>query len=88
MLARAKARILPIPYVVREINYGASEHNTDVLTVLTLNDAKSVAEREHFAEFLASLPTAYQPSRPGAGQAVRAGQFRSHGRLPAAAVAR
>ena len=23
MLARAKARILPIPYVVREINYGA-----------------------------------------------------------------
>ncbi|MHC8291368.1 TIGR00180 family glycosyltransferase [Pseudomonas sp. XS1P51] len=57
LLACAKARILPIPFAVREINYGASDHNTNVLTVLTFKDAKSAAEREHFAEFLASIPT-------------------------------
>lgn len=57
MLARAKVRILPIPYVVREINYIASEHKTEVYHSLTFTDAKSVAEREAFAGFLASLPT-------------------------------
>lgn len=57
LLASAKARILPIPYVVREINYGNSEHSTEVYHSLTYIDAKSVAEREAFAEFLASLPT-------------------------------
>ena len=58
LLANAKARILPIPYVVREINVGFSDHNTDVYHSLSYTDAKSVAEREAFAEFLASLPTA------------------------------
>ncbi|WP_445179309.1 glycosyltransferase family 2 protein [Pseudomonas sp. McL0111] len=57
LLASAKARILPIPYVVREINYGNSEHSTDVMHSLSYVDAKSVAEREAFAEFLAGLPT-------------------------------
>ncbi|WP_273819343.1 TIGR00180 family glycosyltransferase [Pseudomonas asplenii] len=57
MLARAKARILPIPYVVRELNYGDSEHNTEVYHSLSYTDAKSTAEREAFAEFLATLPT-------------------------------
>jgi glycosyltransferase domain-containing protein len=57
LLACAKARILPIPYAVREMNYGGSAHNTNVLTVLTYTDVKTVAERERFAEFLASLPT-------------------------------
>lgn len=57
MLASAKARVLPIPYVVREINYGDSEHSTEVYHSLAYTDAKSVAERESFAEFLASLPT-------------------------------
>lgn len=57
LLACAKARILPIPYAVREVNVGGSEHNTNVLTVLLYNDAKSVAQREQFAELLASLPT-------------------------------
>ncbi|MFW8695712.1 hypothetical protein, partial [Mesorhizobium japonicum] len=37
-----------------------SEHNTDVYHSLTYADGKSVAEREAFAEFLASLPTAIQ----------------------------
>ena len=57
MLARAKARILPAPYVVREVNYGRSDHNTEIMTTLTFKDARSVAERERFAGFLASLPT-------------------------------
>jgi len=57
LLASAKARILPMPYVVREINYGNSEHSTEVYHSLTYVDAKSVAEREAFAEFLAALPT-------------------------------
>ncbi|MHB2241249.1 TIGR00180 family glycosyltransferase [Pseudomonas monsensis] len=57
VLARAKARILPMPYVVREVNYGHSDHNTEIFHVLSFNDARSVAERERFAGFLASLPT-------------------------------
>ena len=57
MLARAKARILPTPYVVREVNYGRSDHNTEIMTTLSFKDARSVAERERFAGFLASLPT-------------------------------
>lgn len=57
LLANAKARVLPIPYVVREINVGFSDHNTEVYHALSYTDAKSVAEREAFAEFLASLPT-------------------------------
>ncbi|WP_415765191.1 glycosyltransferase family 2 protein [Pseudomonas sp. ZB1P45] len=57
MLARAKARILPTPYVVREVNYGRSDHNTEIMTTLSFKDARSVADRERFAGFLASLPT-------------------------------
>lgn len=57
LLACAKARILPIPFAVREVNYGGSEHNTNVLTVLTYTDPKTNADRERFAEFLAGLPT-------------------------------
>lgn len=56
LLARAKARILPIPYAVREANYGTSEHKTEVIFVLSFTDPKSVAEREHFAGFLAGVP--------------------------------
>ncbi|MFW0758851.1 TIGR00180 family glycosyltransferase [Pseudomonas sp. H11T01] len=57
MLARAKARILPIPYVVREVNYLESEHNTEIYSTLTLCDAKSVADRERFAQLLSTLPS-------------------------------
>jgi glycosyltransferase domain-containing protein len=57
MLACAKARILPIPYIVREINYYGSEHSTDVFVSLASNRPQAVAEREAFAGFLASLPT-------------------------------
>jgi glycosyltransferase domain-containing protein len=64
LLANAKARILPTAYVVREVNYGTSEHNTEVYHSLAFTDAKSVAEREAFAEFLASLPTAINDLDP------------------------
>src|SRR5471032_1331924 len=69
MLACAKARILPTAYVVREINYGNSEHNTEVYHSLTYTDAKSVTERNDFAEFLASLPTGIQGLDPAQGKA-------------------
>lgn len=68
MLARAKARILPIPYVVREINYVQSEHKTDVYHSLAFTDAKSVAEREAFAEFLAALSTEMTDLAPEQGK--------------------
>ncbi|MFJ3484451.1 TIGR00180 family glycosyltransferase [Pseudomonas sp. NPDC090202] len=57
LLARGKARVLPIPYVVREVNIGNSEHNTEVYHKLSYLDPKTVAEREAFAEFLAAQPT-------------------------------
>ncbi|MFJ7793547.1 TIGR00180 family glycosyltransferase [Pseudomonas sp. NPDC096950] len=69
MLACAKARILPTAYVVREINYGNSEHNTEVYHSLTYTDAKSVAERESFIEFLAALPTGIKDLDPAQGKA-------------------
>jgi len=75
MLARAKARILPIPYVVREVNYGDSEHSTEVYHSLTYTDAKSVAEREAFAEFLASLPTAIEGLDPAQAKAFALESF-------------
>ncbi|BAQ79576.1 TIGR00180 family glycosyltransferase [Pseudomonas sp. St29] len=64
LLACAKARILPIPFAVREANYGSSDHNTDVLTVLAYQDARSVEQRQAFAEFLASLPTGFTGRDP------------------------
>lgn len=57
LLACAKARILPIPFAVREVNYGGSDHNTNVLTVLTYTDPQTIADRDRFSGFLASLPT-------------------------------
>jgi GT2 family glycosyltransferase len=55
--------------VVREINYGVSDHNTDVYHSLTYLDAKSVAEREAFADFLVSLPTGIQNLDAGQAKA-------------------
>ena len=64
MLARAKARILPIPYVVREINYISSEHSTEIFHTLTFTDPESVADRERFAGLLAAQPTQFQADEP------------------------
>lgn len=75
MLASAKARILPIAYVVREINYGHSEHSTEVYHSLAYTDAKSVAEREAFAQFLASLPTGIKGLNAEQGKAFALESF-------------
>ncbi|KPU58731.1 glycosyltransferase domain protein [Pseudomonas fluorescens] len=68
MLARGKARILPIPYVVREMNYGYSDHNTEIFHTLAHTDARTVAERETFAAFLFGLPTQVQGEDPEQGK--------------------
>jgi glycosyltransferase domain-containing protein len=64
LLARGKARILPIPYVVREIALGASEHNTEVYHKLSYQDPKTVAERDAYAQFLAGLSTGLSEQDP------------------------
>ncbi|PVZ13730.1 MULTISPECIES: TIGR00180 family glycosyltransferase [unclassified Pseudomonas] len=53
LLANGCARMLPQPYVVREVNLGVSEHDTNIMTVLGYPDAQSVAEREAYALRLA-----------------------------------
>ncbi|OAI93138.1 TIGR00180 family glycosyltransferase [Pseudomonas putida] len=63
LLASAKARMLPIPYAVREANYGASEHNTEVTYALALPDPASVASREEFSDVLAGLETPLKGER-------------------------
>jgi glycosyltransferase domain-containing protein len=69
MLANGKARILPIPYIVRELNIGSSEHDTDVITVLGNSDNQAVAEREQFAEWLALQATPIKDLGPEQGKA-------------------
>ncbi|TVT85792.1 TIGR00180 family glycosyltransferase [Pseudomonas sp. H3(2019)] len=75
MLAMAKARILPIPYVVREVNYLASEHNTEVYGTLTASDAKSVADRERFAQLLSTLPSTKTGLDPEQGKQLALDSF-------------
>ncbi|MVV51320.1 TIGR00180 family glycosyltransferase [Pseudomonas sp. PB120] len=75
MLARSKARMLPIPYVVREVNYMVSEHKTEVYTTLAANDAKSVAEREAFAELLSTLPREHTGLDPAQGKQLALESF-------------
>ncbi|MBK5355250.1 TIGR00180 family glycosyltransferase [Pseudomonas sp. TH41] len=75
MLARAKARLLPIPYVVREVNYLASEHKTEIYTTLTASDAKSVEEREVFAELLSTLPSTQTGLDPAQGKQLALDSF-------------
>jgi glycosyltransferase domain-containing protein len=67
MLARGKARILPIAYVVRELNYEHSDHKTEIYHSLAYTDTKTVTEREAFAGFLAGLTTQIQHQDPEQG---------------------
>lgn len=55
LLAAAKARILPIPYVVRELNHWLSDRPTDMLKKIGDNSPSAVVERQKFADFLALL---------------------------------
>lgn len=77
LLACAKARILPIPFAVREVNYGGSDHNTNVLTVLTYTDPKTIADRDRFAEFLASLPTGIANQDPQQRKQIALDSFKA-----------
>ena len=79
MLARSKARLLPIPYVVREANYMTSEHNTEVMTTLSASDAKSVSEREAFAELLSTLPSVQTGLDPAQGRQLALDSFEAMG---------
>ena len=63
LLASAKARILDMPYAVREANYGSSEHKTEVTYALALPDPESEASREFFADALAGLDTPLKGER-------------------------
>jgi glycosyltransferase domain-containing protein len=77
LLASAKARILPIPYAVREASYGSSEHITNVLTVLTYTDPQTIAGRDRFAEFLASLPTGIANQDPQQRKQIALDSFKA-----------
>lgn len=57
LLASAKARILPIPYVVRESEHRFCGQQTNMLKKLGSTDPESVVERQQFASFLSSLDT-------------------------------
>jgi glycosyltransferase domain-containing protein len=57
LLSCAKARILPIPYVVREISLLFVGQQTNMLKKLGDTDPASVVERQQFASFLGTLPT-------------------------------
>ncbi|MFK3906535.1 TIGR00180 family glycosyltransferase [Pseudomonas monteilii] len=75
LLTNAKARVLPIPFAVREGNHGGSEHGTNVLTVLALQDEKSRQGREDFAAFLASIPTGLSDKSVGAVKQIAMDSF-------------
>ncbi|WP_268800278.1 TIGR00180 family glycosyltransferase [Pseudomonas huanghezhanensis] len=55
LLLRAKARILPIPYAVRELEPQGATDNLDLYQALSRLDAGSLAEREAFAAFMAQV---------------------------------
>jgi glycosyltransferase domain-containing protein len=68
MLARGKARILSIPYVVRELSSGHSDHRTEIFHSLAHNDGRTFAEREAFAAYLAGLSTQIEVPEPEHGK--------------------
>lgn len=54
-LARAKARILERPYVIREVNYPVSDHGTDLLVALSHESPVLSLERQKFHSFICTL---------------------------------
>lgn len=61
LLARGKVRILPQPYVIREMNYPVSDHNTDVMMALLDATPASQERKRLFAEFLGNLLMTLEP---------------------------
>ena len=62
LLVAGKARILPLPYVIRELNFPASDHQTDLLTALH-NPEFFPEEKEAFYHWLADLYVKMEPQR-------------------------
>ena len=56
LLASAKARVLPVPFVVRALGNGVSDCNAQLQAMLARKDAGAQAQREQFAELLGALP--------------------------------
>ncbi|MBF0676238.1 MAG: glycosyltransferase [Pseudomonas sp.] len=55
LLYSGKARVLPIPYVVRELNYGGSEHGTFMQQALISPDQRFADMRRDFLTFAVGL---------------------------------
>ncbi|SEI82634.1 TIGR00180 family glycosyltransferase [Pseudomonas sp. NFR16] len=60
LLARAKARILDVPYIVREFDSRKAGLEPGIFDALTQQDARSGQEREAFANFLADQLSAIE----------------------------
>lgn len=54
LIVNAKARILCRPYIVRELNYPASDHGTDLLSALHWASGERGEEKRRFIEFLSA----------------------------------
>jgi glycosyltransferase domain-containing protein len=57
LLARAKARILAIPYALYELDERGDGNQSNLLRKLTESTSVAVLQRQHFAEFLGSQNT-------------------------------
>ncbi len=58
LLYAGKARILPVPYIVRESNYIESDHGTDMYRALVSTDPAFVEMRRNFKKFASGLLSA------------------------------
>ncbi|WP_346829851.1 TIGR00180 family glycosyltransferase [Pseudomonas abietaniphila] len=68
LFASAKARVLPVPYAVREVADAPARNKAQQVAALSNADPASKATRESFAEFLASM------SKTALGHDARAAQ--------------
>lgn len=69
LLARGKVRILPQPYVIRELNYPVSDHNTDVCLALQDSTPAGLQRKMLFADLLGQLLVLLEGGDTSPGQA-------------------
>lgn len=69
LLARGKVRILPQPYVIRELNYPVSDHNTDVRLALQDSTPAGLQRRLQFADLFGQLLVALEGGDTSPAQA-------------------
>ncbi|MGZ0702130.1 TIGR00180 family glycosyltransferase [Pseudomonas piscis] len=65
LLASAKARVLPVPFIVRALGNGIVDRAAQLQAMLARKDAGAMTQREQFAELLAAMPleVSGQPAR-------------------------